>query len=431
MNTWQARASNISFLSLCFLSCFPLLGMKITVVAIIAFMAISIIAGTQNRSQIFAGNRLKEFFILLLPFLLIFTRTWVLDRSDGSLFYLEVSLSLVAFPIAFLLFNVSENDKLRSVACSLFAISSILMVLFGLSKAGLHILGQFGSDKTWQSYSQMFSDAAFPYQVRTVFEETVSVHPTHASVFMGISILVIISSLIRNYGSNSRGLIALQISALVLSVVMLAVLASRTPFIATMISAILLSFLHFRKKIYGLYVLGSVLVISVLLALLVPSFSERFREISIQNVQIPTQTNENSFNLRTGIYKCSMKTVLETPWWGLGPGNVQKKLNECYDNISREVYHGKNYNTHNQFLDYWAGLGIAGPVSLLLLMGWYAYINFRTRNHLALSIGLLFFISMLTENLLTRQNGVVPFAFFIGMFFYSGLKSETNRPTSP
>jgi O-antigen ligase len=303
----------------------------------------------------------------------------------------------------------------------------LAIVFYGQVKAGLHVASLFGPGKTWETYSQMFNDAAFPYQLRTVFEETVSIHPTHASIFLGISRLIIINSLFLNFEKYSVRFKTLLFGLLILAVVMLAVLASRTPFMATMLAGLLLCFFHFKKKIYVVYAFGSVILLSISLIFLIPSFSERFREISFSNAQVPSENEENSFNLRTGIYKCSIHTIRKNWLWGVGPGNVQQSLNMCYDHISKEVYFEKNYNTHNQFLDYWAGLGIAGPVSLLLVFGWFISINYKTRNYLAISMALLFFLSMLTENLLTRQNGVVPFAFFIGLYFYSGSSLKKGK----
>ncbi len=423
---WGQRIASLNYLSLCFLSCFPLLGMKLTVIAIIVFSALSVLNALLNKKESGNFGEWKKLLIFLLPFFLIFIRTGLVDKSDESLFYLEVSLSLLAFPIAFFLTNTVSQPERRSLPVWLFAAATLLMVLYGQVVVGFNIAQVFGHGKTWESYSQMFNDASFPYQIRTVFEQTVSVHPTHASIFLGISILIIIETLFVYFEKLSKSKFSLLIIALCLALVMLAVLASRTPFMATMLAALLLSFFHFTRKIYIVYVLGSMIVLSILLAVLVPSFSERFREISMSNVQLPTQDHENSFNLRTGIYKCSMNTISQNWLWGIGPGNVQQSLNTCYNDISKEVYDEKNYNTHNQFLDYWAGLGIAGPVSLLLVFGCFVWTNLKKKNHLAVALAVLFFISMLTENLLTRQNGLVPFGFFMGLFFFNNAKTTSR-----
>lgn len=263
----------------------------------------------------------------------------------------------------------------------------------------------------------MLNDPSLPYHIRTIFEESVGIHPTHASVFIGISILIVASMLISNFQSYSNAVRFSFITVASVLVMMLAILASRTPFIATGVAVMIFAFLNFKRKVLALYVVAGLALLTATLALTVPSFTARFSEISFSNAGIPDENEENSFNLRSGIYQCSLDIISKHWMWGVGPGNIQTHLNDCYDKISPEVYHGKNYNTHNQFLDYWLGLGIAGPLSLMLVFIFFIIKSYRSKNFLALSVAVLFLIAMLTENLLTRQNGVVVFCLFMGLLF--------------
>lgn len=417
MNTWQERTSNLSFLSLCFLSCFPVLGMKTTVVAIIAFAAISFFSALFSWNRVSEPKNWQSLAIFLTPFLLILFRTVVTDPSDESRFYLEVSMSLLAFPATFFMYNIGRPRHSFKIPLLLFSVSTLIISTKGLVSAASRILKHLGPDQFWKSTSEMLSDPSLPYHIRTIFEESVGIHPTHASIFIGISILIVASRLIshfRAYSLTVRFTLILMASLLVM---MLAILASRTPFIATAIAVMIFAFLNFKRKILVLYIVAGLAILTVFLAISVPSFTARFSEISISNAGIPDENEENSFNLRSGIYQCSLNIISDHWIWGVGPGNIQKHLNGCYDKISPEVYHGKNYNTHNQFLDYWIGLGIAGPVALMVFFIYFSVVSYRNKNFLAVSFAALFFIAMLTENLLTRQNGVVVFCFFMGLLF--------------
>jgi O-antigen ligase len=417
MNIWQERISNISFLSLCFLSCFPLLGMKVTVIAIIAFAVMSFLSAMISWNNKIVRENYPSLIIFLIPFLLIFFRTMVTDGSDDARFYLEVSSSLFAFPATFFLYHIGRPRHSVKVPLMLFTGSTLIVVSVGLMSAGSRILSHLGPDKFWKSTSQMLNDPSLPYHIRTLFEERVGIHPTHASVFIGISIVIAVSYLIRNFYSGTTMNRVLLISMASVLVMMLAVLASRTPFIATGMAVLTFAFLHFRRKVLVLYVIAGLILLTGALALTVPSFTARFSEISFSNAGVPGENEENSFNLRSGIYKCSTEIISNHWLWGVGPGNIQNHLNECYDQISPEVYHGKNYNTHNQFLDYWIGLGVLGPLALMLVFAYFIITGYRNKNHLAVSLAILFLIAMLTENLLTRQNGVVVFCFFLGLMF--------------
>ncbi len=416
---WKDRLIKLNYLSLCFLACFPVIHMKVTVYAIILFTALAILSGIVAKTYSFRGVRAKEFVILFLPFLLILVRTWLGDKSEASLFYLEVSLSLAAFPVAWFFSSAHSGMRKKQLINWIFILSSVVIVLYGELVVWSKLLQHLGPGKFWKSTAQMLSDPSLPFHIRTVFEEAVSLHPTYAALFIGMSLLLITDTLLGNFKNFSAKTKTGLITLILLMLFMQLILASRTPFLGTMAGTLLLVFLHFRKKILAVYAALGIVLAGILMVWLVPTFSARFREISISNTSLPTEQHENSFNLRTGIYKCSMDIIRENWLTGIGPGNVQDRLNSCYSAISPEVYEEKNYNTHNQFLDYWAGLGIAGLLSLLLIFGYSFIANLQRGNKAAVALTLLLFIACLTENILTRQNGVVTFAFFIGLNFFT------------
>jgi O-antigen ligase len=172
----------------------------------------------------------------------------------------------------------------------------------------------------------------------------------------------------------------------------------------------------------------SIALASIVFFLTVPSFSARFKEVSINNTKLPDKKSEDSFNLRTGIFKCGTGIVKENWLLGIGPGNISAELNACYDSIAPDVYKDKNFNTHNQFIDYWAGLGVLGPLLLIALLGICAFSFWQTKNWIGLCTVLLFTGAMQTENLLVRQNGIVAFCYFIGIHIFAlANSSEPNR----
>lgn len=416
---WKERINRLNFLVLCLLSAFPVLNGKITVALIIAFTVVSIIPGLVYGLKIIDKTRIKEALLLLAPFLLIFFRTYVTDRSPDALFYLEVSMSLLAFPAAFFFSPVRYSRRQKSILTIIFSCATFAIVMYGALRAANKLSQHVGANKFWPDTAAVFQDPSFPYLFRTVFEEYSHIHPTYASVFIGISVLVLLDHFLKSFFALSMRSKLFYISALTIFILLQAMLASRTPFIATMLCSFVLIFIYLRKKILAMYAVGGILVLSLLLMWMVPSISARFKEISFSNTGIPSESNENSFNLRVGIYKCSTSIIKENWLWGIGPGNVQKELNNCYSSISKAVYDQKNYNTHNQFLDYWGGLGIAGPGLLLFILAYTSIRNYRIKNPVALAISLLFLIAMLTENMLIRQNGVVPFAYFTSLSFYT------------
>jgi O-antigen ligase len=144
-------------------------------------------------------------------------------------------------------------------------------------------------------------------------------------------------------------------------------------------------------------------------------------------MDLPDEVTQNSFNIRTGIYKCSFEIIKENWVVGVGPGNLQLELNQCYDKISKAVYEVLDYNTHNQYLDYWASMGFLAPALLLLLFAWVLYHNYLQKNWLAIAICSLFIITFFTENVLLRQNGVVIFSLFMSLFGFNSQQSQKKH----
>ena len=208
----------------------------------------------------------------------------------------------------------------------------------------------------------------------------------------------------------------------------MAALASRTPLLAILMVSVLFVFVMIKKKINAFYVLLSMLILSSVLILTIPTLSKRISEISFSNTSIPTTKGEDdSFNLRAGILHCTIELIKENWLIGVGPGKVQSELNECYNNIAPETYKDRGFNTHNQFLGYWAGMGIIGLAALIFILIATAKKGISDKQTVLTFICLFFAICFLTENVLIRQQGVVFVAFFMNLFYFKNFKSKYNN----
>lgn len=391
--------SKIQSIALLLLSCFPLIGMRATVWAIILFTLVALITGKYNQPD---HRKLSVFMLSATLFLMIVVRCLFPHTSQSSLNYIEVSLSLMVLPLAFYLLRDCYSEKRLEQAAWVFIVTTLVAFTFGM---GYSILQVFNM--------QIESADLFSYHIRTFFENIVDYHPTYASVVLGMVIIMLLDRVLTQKGQRW-----MLISLISLSILILALLASRTPIAATVACSLLLVVVRTRSiKAVSITIL-SIALVSLIFFLCVPSFSARFKEVSLKNASLPNAKNEDSFNLRTGIFKCG-KDLINAHWlWGVGPGNIKAELNKCYDGIAPEVYKGTNFNTHNQFMDYWAGLGIAGLLLLASLIGLSLYYFWKTENWIGLCSILLFAGAMQTENLLTRQNGIVAFCYFIGIHIF-------------
>lgn len=389
------------------LSCFPLIGMKTTVWAIGLFVLVALITG--NHKGFFKNDKTT---ILLTSglFLFILLRCLFPNQNPESLSYIEVSVSLLLIPMAFHLKSGAFSERETNVAGWLFIASTLIAFAFGMSYSLLQV-----------SQMQIESQDLLSFHIRTFFENAVRYHPTYASVLLGATMLKLLQKLLER--KNNPWFIG---TLMFFAGIILALLASRTPIAATLACMVLMVALYTKSVVKSGIMVAVIAASAVLFFQTVPSFSARFKEVSVENTKLPDKKSEDSFNLRTGIFHCGLG-IIKAHWiWGVGPGQVKSLLNDCYNDIAPDVYKNKNFNTHNQFMDYWAGLGIIGPAMLFLLFVFSLITLWKRSDWTGVCILLLFLGAMQTENLLTRQNGIVAFCYLLALHIFVIGKSEVE-----
>jgi O-antigen ligase len=399
------RNLKIDTWSLYLLSCFPLIGMKATVWAIAVFVLVALITGN------YRGLLKSDKAAVLLSgglFLLILLRCLIPNHNPESLSYVEVSVSLLLIPMAFHLKSGAFTEREISLAGWIFISSTLLAFAFGMGYSLYQV-----------SQMQIESQDLLSFHIRTFFENAVRYHPTYASVLLGATMLKLLQNLLER--KNNPWLIGVL---MVFAGILLALLASRTPIAATLGCMVLLVAFYTKSILKAGVMLAVITASAIVFFQTVPSFSARFKEVSVENTKLPEKNSEDSFNLRTGIFHCSMGIIKQHWIWGIGPGQVKSVLNDCYNDIAPDVYKNKNFNTHNQFMDYWAGLGIIGPIMLLLLFLFTMLTLWKRGDWTGFCILLLFLGAMQTENLLTRQNGIVAFCYLLALHIFVIGKSK-------
>ena len=399
------RNLKIETWSLYLLSCFPLIGMKATVWAIAVFVLVALITGN------YRGLLKSDKAAVLLSgglFLLILLRCLIPNHNPESLSYVEVSVSLLLIPMAFHLKSGAFTERETTLAGWIFISSTLLAFAFGMGYSLYQV-----------SQMQIESQDLLSFHIRTFFENAVRYHPTYASVLLGATMLKLLQNLLER--KNNPWLIGVL---MVFAGILLALLASRTPIAATLGCMVLLVAFYTKSILKAGVMLAVITASAFVFFQTVPSFSARFKEVSVENTKLPEKNSEDSFNLRTGIFHCSMGIIKQHWIWGIGPGQVKSVLNGCYNDIAPDVYKNKNFNTHNQFMDYWAGLGIIGPIMLLLLFLFTMLTLWKRGDWTGFCILLLFLGAMQTENLLTRQNGIVAFCYLLALHIFVIGKSK-------
>lgn len=377
----------------------PLLGMRVAAVVIIAWIGLLL---SRSMLQGFPQHiRWQECLILSAPFLLI-----LLDLLRSHPFIdgwrlAERSASLLIFPLGSLMLGApTRHGSLRftdvfSWAAGILAVLSNILIY-------PHLLA------AWEV------DMPFQHAYRSGFAEVTGIHPPYAAYWFFAAALFQLNGLLTPM--QGEGSLLRLVRVVLLGGCMAAglLIGSRMPVIAFGIAAVVLGALHLpRKRAFQLSV--AVLGIIIVAAWLSPSLRERTQELAGIGTN-HRDTEQTSISIRTPITHCAF-SLLEEHWMlGTGQLELQPALDRCYMELGQEAMMKQGYGPHCQPLQWWLAFGIAGLAAFLLLFGWSMREARRHKDHMHLAFLVFLLLCCLTEDLLTRQWGVVLFAFFNTLF---------------
>jgi O-antigen ligase len=205
-------------------------------------------------------------------------------------------------------------------------------------------------------------------------------------------------------------------SAILLLLIFVFLISSRISVIILLLASFI-SILVIKeiKRLHKIILMCSFFVLSLLAYTTIPSFKVRIDQVLTTGFSFPSESknqyNHSSINLRNGIYMCSYLISKENLITGVGIGDVQDKLNECYtQKIGSEIYTWREYNSHNQYFFFLLSSGIFGLLSLLWLLYEHIKVAIKLKNSIYLFLMLSISIVLLTENFLYRSDGVLFFS---------------------
>ncbi len=384
----------------------------------IGFWFIStIFAAFQNKNEPF-GQNIKWTSIIASLFGIYLVYFLLSDFSRSASQAIEIKASFLVFPLGFFLRRKPITQKELSIILlfyQLACLASATFVSVRLLDAGVLSLGHLSANE-------------FTFAVRTFSEDTLGVHPTYLSIFYLFSIYLTVSKngyhqwIHRPILKNSLRTIHLLVTSTICLL-----LVAKAPLIGFIIAFGVVSTLKSWKK--GLLLLASGILGLAALIFFVPSIGNRFKEITKTSEVTNEETSVNSMNIRSSIFSCSTEIIAENWVFGVGLDHVQSRLNSCYDNYKNEELSSKDYNTHNQYFDLLLSVGLIGLLSFLLLLVFPLGISNIISNTHLLFFKVFIGICFLSENILSRQHGVVFFIMINCIFISNYYWRKTNNET--
>ena len=363
--------------------------------------------------------------------------TLLLDKSFyrkfSSVFNNKLGVLMIGyFLILSLSLSYSENlqEGLRSLETkfSFFVFPFFIPFLFSKNFPKENVMKIFlwaGMSYVFVSYIDAAVDyystrniASFFYSELGVgfFQDGSFIHPTYASFFYNILISYLGLKIIdtkKNWTSQVPSIISL----LTLSVFVF-MLSSKFGILALIINFILLLIYYVKQSkrlMFALVVFGVFGALSVLIISQTP-LKKRFS--SAYTAMVSPSDKPSSTRARIDVWSVTVELIEENPVWGVGAGDIRNQLMTKYENKGFDLYQKKGYDSHQEFLQTYAALGILG---LLTMIGMFLILflkAFQTGNFLLFIFSFLLLMFGMLESMLERQAGVVFFVFF-GLYFFS------------
>ncbi|QMU66465.1 MAG: hypothetical protein GKR88_20705 [Flavobacteriaceae bacterium] len=239
-------------------------------------------------------------------------------------------------------------------------------------------------------------------------------HHIYFSMYVLISIYIVVLEFLENRKSK---VLMIFVPVLFLSLILL---SSRM--------AIALSILVLPPFIY--YKLNHVInrrkafivIFSTVLLLTIIGFSNKFARDRILYTYYEItdmEISENPFSgisFREKIWKGSIYLIKKSPWIGYGVGDTQRKLNDSYKSFGFEEVIW--FNAHNQYLQLILHHGLLIVLLLFVMLFLLLKKLVKKKAHFVLFCWLIIGSFSLTESILSRQWGVILFAFVLNYSIY-------------
>ncbi len=406
---------DIRFYSVALILCYPLL--KFNIISILTGVcAITSISYFIIYKEYMDKKYLKYFlssssFVLIMLITLLYT-----DNLKQGFIKIQQSSSILIFPLIIFFFQRKITSKQFDKLLVIFNTACLLSTIY--------------------IYTEIYKNGVFSY----LFEKEVSfwnnpfrdvlnnlsyldLHPSYYSIWLLFCALFLINKLLTRNKSLS---VVFSILSLVIFFIFTSFLfASRATIIGFFIAVLILLILKIKSKLNKAIAVSLIIVISLISITQISFLKVRFfDEVNAQKLRPPVGIAHTSSNIRVGIYKCASELFQKNPIVGVGIGDVQAELNNCYLQFHTRVYQEGNYNTHSTYLNLLLSGGIIGLLLFLLSIFLQLKLALKSENYLYLSFIILIIPFFLFENVLSRMHGAVFYGLFNALFIKQILSTK-------
>ncbi|MEI7983004.1 MAG: O-antigen ligase family protein, partial [Bacteroidota bacterium] len=127
---------------------------------------------------------------------------------------------------------------------------------------------------------------------------------------------------------------------------------------------------------------------------------------------------------RLEFWKASIGIIRENWLTGVGTGDMNLAFQAEYEKMHTKLAPDQRWRSHNQFLSILVGFGVFGLIWFLWAILYPPFLQKRYGDFFILICLIISFLSMITEDTIESQTGVIFFTFFYSFFLFA--RKETD-----
>ncbi len=347
-------------------------------------------------------------------------------HADQAFKYMETKLGLFLIPFFLLILNpISQSEfrkllKVFALGVTFYLVLSYVLVII-------------------QNYNyNAFEHVIYPFYLYHSLVHFIGMHATYMAIQVALSILIVLDISLSEGIRNTKS-IWWKLLWIVFLIFVLISLTVKMIVLAFVFSIIIYAFFKLGFS-SSLKIIAPIFLVFVLSVAVLSSNSRFGGRIGINEKNLvqdfsfdPENKNGSwgSWNMRYALAKTSLDVIKENLIFGTGIGDEKVERRKSYTKNDFQFALNKDFNEHNQYLNVLLNSGLIGFIIFLALLIYPMYKAIKVKNALYIAFVVLIMISFLSENYLSRQIGVVFFAYFHTLFWQDLLlKNKTIQSNS-
>lgn len=340
----------------------------------------------------------KWFYPPFIFFLLhVLAYAYTANKAEAA-FSIEIKLSFLIFPFLVFAHRFTEPEA-RKIMVS-FVSGCLFACLFNIGRAAYYYV---------TAHVNYFYYSDFTHIT----------HPSYFAMFLVMAVLLLILWYPKWFAGRKYHRL-LIIPLFVLFSLCIVISASKLGIISFLILVPSTLFVQqLRQKNYKRLGVLAGSIVALLLAsynVFPQPFNRIKSAIQANSEEHIDKTSGESTAVRKLVWHEATEIIRQNAWIGVGPGDANDELYKAYERNGMSGALFKHLNAHNQYLQTFLGLGIAGFLLLCVMTLGTAITGIVRKNASLLLFSLLIIMNFLVESMLQTQAGTLFFVFFLCFF---------------